>query len=249
MSTDSKTGYFFSYDEGKMRGKGVGRYDLFSFELYKEARPQETTFLKGDVKDNAGNKIEGAKVEITNTVTKEKTKAVVDSTTGTFMVAVNLKKKDDVLITVKKDDYAFSSQVVSVKDASFDSKPKPVSLEMNEAKQGSSFVINNLYYNTNSADMKQESFVVLDAFVEFLKENPTMTIEVQGHTDNVGQAAANEALSANRAFTVKSYLETKGIEGKRIAAKGFGPKKPIADNGTEEGRAKNRRTEFLITGK
>lgn len=249
VSTDSKTGYFFSYDEGKMRGKGVGRYDLFSFELYKEARPQETTFLKGDVKDNAGNKIEGAKVEITNTVTKEKTKAVVDSTTGTFMVAVNLKKKDDVLITVKKDDYAFSSQVVSVKDASIDNKPKPISLEMNEAKQGSSFVINNLYYNTNSADMKQESFVVLDAFVEFLKENPTMTIEVQGHTDNVGQAAANEALSANRAFTVKSYLETKGIEGKRIAAKGFGPKKPIADNGTEDGRAKNRRTEFLITGK
>ena len=249
VSTDSKTGYFFSYDEGKMRGKGVGRYDLYSFELYKEARPQETTFLKGEMKDKEGNKVEGAKVEIMNTVTKEKTLAVVDSTKGTFMVAVNLKKKDDVLITVKKDDYAFSSKVVSVKDASFEKQPKPVQIEVNEAKEGSSFVINNIYYNTNSADLKQESFIVLEAFAEYLNENPNIKIEIQGHTDNVGAAKANEALSANRAYTVKAYLEEKGVDGKRITAKGYGPNKPIAENSTEEGKAKNRRTEFLIISK
>jgi outer membrane protein OmpA-like peptidoglycan-associated protein len=249
VSTDSKTGYFFSYDEGKMRGKGVGRYDLYSFELYKEARPQETTFLSGEMKDKSGNKIEGAKVEITNTVTKEKTLAVVDSTKGTFMVAVNLKKKDDLLVTVKKDDYAFSSNVVSIKEASFVNQPKPISIEVNEASAGSSFVLNNLYYNTNSADLKKESFIVLESFAEYLKENSTITIEIQGHTDNVGAVKANEALSANRAYTVKAYLEEKGIDGKRITAKGFGPNKPIAENTTEEGRAKNRRTEFLITGK
>lgn len=249
VSTDSKTGYFFSYDEGKMRGKGVGKYDLFSFELYKEARPQETTFISGEIKDKDGNVIEGARVEVTNTLTKEKTQAVVDSSSGKFMVAVNLKKKDDVLITVKKNDFAFSSKIVSVKEASFENQPKPVKVEMNEAKPGSSFVINNLYYNTNSADLKNESFIVLESFAEYLKENPSITIEIQGHTDNVGGAAANEALSANRAYTVKAFLEEKGIEGKRITAKGYGPNKPIAENTTEEGRAKNRRTEFLITGK
>lgn len=249
VSTDSKTGYFFSYDEGKMRGKGVGRYDLYSFDLYKEARPQETTFLTGEMKDNSGNKIEGAKVEITNTVTKEKTLAVVDSTKGTFMVAVNLKKKDDLLITVKKDDYAFSSKVVSIKDASFENQPKPVKLEVNEAKSGNSFVLNNLYYNTNSADLKNESFIVLESFAEYLIENPTIVIEIQGHTDNVGVAKANDALSANRAYTVKAFLEEKGVDGKRISAKGFGSSKSIADNSTEDGRAKNRRTEFLIISK
>lgn len=248
VSTDSKTGYFFSYDEGKMRGKGIGKYDLYSFELYKEARPQETTFLSGEAKDKAGNNIEGARVEVMNTVTKEKTLAVVDSMSGKFMVAINLKKKDDVLITVKKDDYAFNSKIVSVKDATFEKQPPPVKLEVNEAKEGSSFVINNLYYNTNSADIKKESFVVLEAFADYLKEN-TISVEIQGYTDNVGSAAANEALSANRAYTVKAFLEEKGIDGKRITAKGFGPKNPIADNATEEGRAKNRRTEFLITGK
>jgi outer membrane protein OmpA-like peptidoglycan-associated protein/tetratricopeptide (TPR) repeat protein len=249
VSTDSKTGYFFSYDEGKMRGKGVGRYDLYSFELYKEARPQETTFMNIEMKDKSGNKIEGATVEVTNTVTKEKTLAVVDSMKGTAMVAINLKKKDDVLITVKKDDYAFSSKVMSIKEASFANQPKPVKIEVNEAKEGSSFVINNLYYNTNSADLKKESFIVLEAFADYLKENPNIVLEIQGHTDNVGAVKANEALSANRAYTVKAYLEEKGVEGKRITAKGFGPNKPIADNTSEDGKAKNRRTEFLIISK
>jgi outer membrane protein OmpA-like peptidoglycan-associated protein len=249
VSTDSKTGYFFSYNEGKMQGKGVGKYDLYSFELYKEARPQETTFMSGEVKDKSGNIIEGAQVEVTNTVTKEKTLAVVDSTKGTFMVAVNLKKKDDLLITVKKDNYAFSSKVVSIKEATFEKQPTPVKIEINEAAAGSSFVLNNLYYNTNSADLKKESFVVLESFAEYLTENPSITIEIQGHTDNVGAAKANEALSANRAYTVKAYLEEKGVDGKRITAKGFGPNKPIAENTSEDGRAKNRRTEFLITAK
>lgn len=249
VSTDSKTGYFFSYNDGKMQGKGIGKYDLFSFDLYKEARPQETTFLRGEVKDSDGTKVQGGRVEVTNTVTKEKTFAVVDSFAGTFMVAVNLKKKDDLLVTIKKNDLAFSSKVVSVKDASFNKEPKPVKLEVFQAKEGSSFVINNLYYATNSADLKAESYSVLDAFAEYLKENPTINIEVEGHTDNVGAAAANEALSANRAYTVKAYLEEKKIDGKRISAKGYGPKKPIADNTSEEGKAKNRRTEFLITSK
>jgi outer membrane protein OmpA-like peptidoglycan-associated protein len=249
VSTDSKTGYFFSFDDGKMRGKGEGRFDLYSFELYKEARPQETTFLSGEMKDKSGKKIEGAKVEITNTVTKEKTLAMVDSTEGTFMVAVNLKKKDDLLVTVKKDGQAFSSKVVSMKETSFKNQPKPVSMEVNEAAVGNTFVINNLYYTTNSADLTPESFIVLESFIEYLNENPTITIEVQGHTDNVGAAKDNEALSVNRAHTIKSYLEQKGIDGKRITYKGYGSSKPIADNGMEEGRAKNRRTEILITSK
>ncbi len=249
VSTDSKTGYFFSYNEGKMRGKGIGKYDLFSFDLYKEARPQETTFLKGELKDKVGNVIEGGKVEITNVKTKEKTLAVVDSASGKFMVAINIKKKDDVLITVKKNDHAFSSTIVKMQDATFEKQHEPIKIEVNEAIKGSSFVLNNLYYNTNSADMKQESQIVLDEFSTYLKENTTITIEIQGHTDNVGNASANQALSANRAYTVKAYLEEKGIDGKRVLAKGFGSSKPIAENTTELGKSKNRRTEFLITDK
>jgi len=255
VSRDSKTGYFFSFDEGKMRGKGVGRYDLYSFDLYKEARPQEVVFFSGEIKDKVGNVIEGGRVEITNTVTKEKSLALLDSSSGKFMVALNVKVKDDLLITIKKNDYAFSSKVVSAKEIieeaakSVNEVPKPIKIEINEAAAGSSFVINNVFYNTNSADLKKESFVVLESFIEFLKDNPTIHIEIQGHTDNAGAIAGNQALSANRAYTIKAYLEENGIEGKRISAKGYGSSKPIADNQSEEGKAKNRRTEFLITQK
>ncbi|MBL7917650.1 MAG: OmpA family protein, partial [Bacteroidia bacterium] len=71
-------------------------------------------------------------------------------------------------------------------------------------------------------------------------------IEIQGHTDNVGNPKDNEALSSNRAYSVKQFLEECKVNGKRITAKGYGASKPIADNKSELGRAKNRRTEFLI---
>lgn len=246
VSRDSKTGYFFSFDDMKMRGKGVGRYDLFSFDLYEAARPQEIAFFSGEIKDKVGNVVEGGRVEITNTVTREKTMALLDSSSGKFMAAVKVKSKDDLLITIKKNDYAFSSKIVSSSDVI---TSKPIRMEVDEVKTGSSFVLNNLSYNTNSAELTNESYVVLESFLEFLNDNPTIHIEIQGHTDNVGSVAGNQALSANRAYTVKAYLEEKGINGKRILAKGYGSSKPIGDNTTEAGRIKNRRTEFLITQK
>lgn len=249
VSTDTKSGYFFSFDDPKVRGKGVGRYDLYMFELYKEARPQEVAMIKGDVKDNEGNQVFRAEVEIKNTRTKQVTHAVIDSSNGSYMAMVNLKKKDDYLITVKKDDYAFSSKVLHTKDLSFTAAPKQVDLELTEAKKGQSFVIDNIFYNTNSAELKPESRIIIESFAGYLKMNPKIKVEIQGHTDNVGNVKDNEALSNNRAFSVKALLEELGVEGKRITARGFGQSKPIADNNTEEGRAKNRRTEFMILEK
>ncbi len=249
VSTDTKMGYFFSFDEGKVRGKGVGRFDLYKFDLYKEARPQQITFIKGDVKDNVGNEVTGAVVEIKNIRTEEKTFAVTDSSTGQWMAAVNLKQKDDILVTVKKEDQAFLSKVVSVKDLTFEAPAKEIKMVVQEALPGKTFVINNIFYATNSAELTKESKVVLKSFAGYLKENPTIKIEIHGHTDNVGNPKANEALSTNRAFSVKSALEELGINGDRINAKGFGSIKPVAENTTEEGRAKNRRTEFMIVEK
>lgn len=246
VSSDTKSGYFFSYDEGKVRGRGVGRYDLYSFDLYAEARPQQIAFMSGSINDKEGNPVSGAVVEIKNTVTKEKTHAVVDSTTGKWMAAVSLKKKDNLLITVKKDSVAFNSTVVDIKNASFTSPPTEIKLSVVKEDKGKTFVINNIYYNTNSAEIKEESKLVLQSFADYMIENPNLTVEIQGHTDNVGNPKDNEALSTNRAYSVKQLLESYKVDGKRVFAKGYGPKIPIADNKTEEGRAKNRRTEFLI---
>ncbi|MCW3077036.1 MAG: hypothetical protein JWO32_1645, partial [Bacteroidetes bacterium] len=178
VSSDTKSGYFFSYDEGKVRGKGVGRYDLYSFDLYPEARPQEMVFTKGSIKDKEGNPVTGAIVEIKNTVTKEKTNAVVDSITGNWMAAISLKKKDNLIITVKKDSVAFNSVIVDMKKASFNSPPAEIKLNVAKADPGKSFVINNIYYNTNSADVKEESTLILQSFAEYLIENPNLKIEI-----------------------------------------------------------------------
>lgn len=248
VSFDTRSGYFFSFDDPKVRGKGVGRYDLYTFDLYKEARPQETAFIKGEVKDNEGNQVPGAIVEIQNTRTKEVTHAVVDSVDGSYLAAVSLRKKADYLITVKKENYAFSSKVVSAKDLQ-PAAPKEVQLQVAEAKAGKSFVIDNIFYNTNSAELKPESRIILESFANYLKQNPALKVEIQGHTDNVGNPKDNDALSNNRAYSVKALLEELGVNGKRISAKGFGQHQPIADNSTEAGRAKNRRTEFMIVEK
>lgn len=249
VSTDTRTGYFFSFDdEGKVRGRGVGRYDLYGFELYKEARPQQVAFVKGTVKDNTGNQVSGAVVEVTDTKTKQKSFATVDSASGDYMMAV--KKKNDVILTVKKDNIAFNTKIVAVKELAPESiEPKELNLEVKEAKEGGSFVIDNILYNTNSAEIQSESMIYLETFAQYLKENPGIRIEIQGHTDNVGNAKDNEALSTNRAYSVKTVLEQFGVDGKRIGAKGFGANRPIADNKTETGRAKNRRTEFMIVQK
>ncbi len=245
VSSDALTGYFFSYDEGKVRGKGIGRYDLYGFDLYKEARPQATSFMKGSSVDSSGNKVTGAIVEIKDTKTKQISYATTDSTTGDFVVAVT--KKNPIVLTVKKEDVAFNARVINVAEMPApNAEVPPITIEVKEAKKGSSFVINNILYNTNSAEIQTDSRIILESFAQYLKENPKIRVQIEGHTDNVGNPKDNEALSSNRAYSVKALLEEFGVDGKRIQAKGYGPNKPIADNKTEEGRAKNRRTEFQI---
>jgi len=247
VSTDGINGYFCSNDAGKVRGKGIGKYDVYYFDLYKEARPEAVTFLRGEVKQADGTPVANASVELKNTKTKEITKAVYDSTSGSYVAAVNLKKnKDPLVVTVKAPDYSFASQTVDIKTASFEKPPPPTTLNVEKAEKGKSFVLDNILYATGAADLFPQSFITLDEFVDYLKFNPKMKVEIQGHTDNVGSEAENRALSEKRAINVKNYLQEKGIAANRITAKGYGASKPMADNNTAAGRAKNRRTEFLI---
>jgi len=100
-------------------------------------------------------------------------------------------------------------------------------------------------FDTNSANIKPESYPELDTFVEFFKEVPSAKGELQGHTDNVGKDAYNLKLSQRRADSVKAYVVSKGVDPARITTKGYGESHPIADNNTVEGRAANRRVLFV----
>jgi OOP family OmpA-OmpF porin len=104
-----------------------------------------------------------------------------------------------------------------------------------------------LYINFESgkSDIKAESQPVIDQIVQLLKENPTLKISIEGHTDNVGAAASNQSLSEKRAKAVMDAVIAKGIDKSRLTSKGYGQTKPLMDNSTEDGKAKNRRVEIV----
>jgi outer membrane protein OmpA-like peptidoglycan-associated protein/tetratricopeptide (TPR) repeat protein len=249
VSTDGHLGYFASNEPTRSNGKSVGKYDIFSFELYKEARPDEVAFFRGKIEDHGQGDPKGFKVEVKDALTNKITEAMVDTITGNYSVVVNTKNKSDLIITVKKENYAFTSQLVK-KDSLISAKPVKINMAVDTIKVGKTYTLNNIYYTTNSADLDPSSTIVINEFAEFLKTNSLLKIEVHGHTDNIGDQKSNLALSTDRAFSVRELLIAKGIEEKRLLNfKGYGSSVPVADNATEAGRAKNRRTEFVIIEK
>lgn len=106
------------------------------------------------------------------------------------------------------------------------------------------WVLDNVLFGSGNAVIKPGAYYVLDDIAKILGENPVMSIDIQGHTDNIGSAESNKSLSLRRAQAVKNYLVGKGIMPNRMTTEGFGFSKPIALNGTEAGRALNRRVEI-----
>jgi OmpA-OmpF porin, OOP family len=109
-------------------------------------------------------------------------------------------------------------------------------------------VIEGINFKTGSADILPGSFGILDRAVEVLKEYPDIKMEIQGHTDNRGKADFNRDLSQRRADAVRTYFTSRGIAAERLTAVGYGMDRPIADNRSESGRSRNRRTEFRLIG-
>lgn len=114
-------------------------------------------------------------------------------------------------------------------------------------KVGKKVILHNLFFATNKTRILPQSEEALDELYAFLLDNPSLTIRITGHTDNVGSNRANQQLSEGRAAAVRDEIIKRGIAPERIEADGKGEDEPIADNKTEEGRAKNRRVEFTIT--
>jgi len=108
------------------------------------------------------------------------------------------------------------------------------------------YTLKNVHFETGSATLTSDSYAALNNLYEALKAKPNLVIEIAGHTDNVGKYENNLVLSQERANSVKKYLVSKGIDESRIVAKGYADTQPIASNNTEEGKAKNRRTEVRI---
>ena len=122
--------------------------------------------------------------------------------------------------------------------------------KLENAEVGEHVVLNNIYFDFGKATLRDESKPELERIIRVMKKNPTMRIEISGHTDNVGTDAVNNRLSQDRANSVVRYLTQVGsIRVGRLAAKGYGKTRPVATNDTEEGRQQNRRIEFTVLEK
>jgi outer membrane protein OmpA-like peptidoglycan-associated protein len=111
------------------------------------------------------------------------------------------------------------------------------------------FILKKVTFKSGSTTLEKSSIPQLDSMVNVLKSNPTMKIEIDGYTDNVGDAAANKTLSLNRAKAIYDYMLSKGIDASRLTYAGFGPLNPVADNATSAGQNLNRRVEIKILSK
>ncbi|HAP01074.1 MAG TPA: hypothetical protein DCQ93_04025, partial [Bacteroidetes bacterium] len=239
VSTDGKHAYFASDLK-----KQTDDYDLYYFNLPNELKPLPVNYLKGIITNaESGEKI-SADVQLIDLASGNVMNSFSsDPASGYYLISIPSGK--NYALNVSKKGFLFHSENFSLADHN-PSEPYELNIKLQPMKTGESVVLKNIFFETGSAELKKESTVELDKLISLLKENPTMKIEIGGHTDNVGSDNDNLALSENRAKSVYDYLIKVGVGAARLSFKGYGETKPIATNDTEEGRAQNRRTEFTV---
>ena len=241
IAADGKTAYYASD-----RTDSKGGMDIYTFELREDIRPSKTLWVKGKVFDKKTQQGLSSTVELIDLASKEIMTKIQTDENGNYLVTLPVGK--DYAFNVNHVGYLFFSDNFLLSKKAPDSTYEK-NIQLQPIEVNASIVLNNIFFATNKFELDPKSQVELDRLVQLLKENPTVKIEISGHTDNVGKPADNLKLSNNRAITVVNYLISKGIPAQRLIAKGYGETKPVTDNKTEEGRAKNRRTELRVVSR
>lgn len=198
---------------------------------------------KGKVMDEMGTPLEAQIILTDNETGEQISEFYSNSETGKFIVSLPAGKNYGV--AVKKTGYLFHSENFNIpENAPFKEVNKDIILK--KIAVGAEVVLNNIFFDFNKATLRPESKTELQNVIEFLQQNPNISLEISGHTDNVGSYEYNLNLSEKRAQAVVDYLIQQGIPSNRLVFKGYSFTKPIASNATEEGRQLNRRVEFKI---
>jgi len=240
VSTNGKEAYYSSMKEGD--------WDIYSFDLYEEARPQEVVILKGELVDEKGKPIQGAEVEISYNYTGEKTQFKVNGDDGKYAAVVKVSQKQDITVSINKQGYSYNAKVIEKETLAKTNglAIKTGKLKIDTVEVGKAFSIDDIVFDSDSYLLTTKSKYILNGFSSYLLKNSHLKLAINGHTDDLGDNDKNRQLSQNRSDAVKNYLIEIGIEAERLKAKGFGESKPKFSNTTDENRAKNRRTEFEV---
>ncbi len=219
--------------------------DIYSFKLPEAFMPRKVTYIKGLVLNARTNQPLKASVKIQNIDRGESTLSInSDEKNGDFLVT--LVEDQEYGFNVLKEGFALYSKNYSFTKSASNSNTQVLEIKLEPLESGTKFELRNVFFETGKFDLKESSHNELNYIVEILTKNPTIKIQVSGHTDNVGQVANNQLLSENRAKSVMEFLISKGITADRLQYKGYGSSKPLSSNDTEGGRAQNRRTEIEI---
>lgn len=231
---------YFASDIGEQSGR-----DIYYFDLPVTARPNQVSFMKGIVYDKETQQRLRADFELIDLSTRiVKDRSQSDSITGEFIVCIPVDR--NYMLNVSKRGYLFYSENFSMTGIFLSDRPFLKDIPLNPLKVGEIVVLRNIFYETDSYALKEESVAELDKLARLLTENPQVKIEISGHTDNTGTAEYNLRLSDSRSKAVADYLIRASIATDRLVCRGYGLTRPVADNDTEEGRALNRRTEIMI---
>ncbi len=251
VSPDGEIAFFASDREG-----GFGDLDIYYFVMPEHLRPTKTLYFEGIVYDSKTKQPIPGKFQLIDLKTgKEVIYSEADKLTGQFMVSLPLNR--EYALNVSYPNYTFFSKNFNmmVTDETLEAVHMDVPLVPINGSEA--VTLENVFFDLNAATLRPESYIELNKLVDFLNENKTAHIQLQGHTDTRGDAEKNLVLSSNRAKAVYDYIVSKGISAERLTHKGFGETMPkISDADIEKmatekekeaAHQRNRRTEYLIT--
>ena len=226
------------------RQGGLGEADLFKAKLPQSLRPSPVVLISGKVIDaKTGNPVEATiHYEV---LPGGKDAGIAHSTPTTGEYKISLPAGSLYGFRAEAKGYVAVNENLDVKKTTEYAELRR-DLKLFPVEVGQTVRLNNLFFDFNKSVLKSESFAELDRLVDLLKSSPKMEVEIEGHTDNVGNDAANKKLSNDRANAVRDYLISKSIPSVRLKTVGYGKAKPLASNDNEEGRQQNRRVEFTI---
>jgi outer membrane protein OmpA-like peptidoglycan-associated protein/tetratricopeptide (TPR) repeat protein len=271
ISKDKKTAYFSSNRKGEGEGKQdiykitfLGAPKLFLFNTDKvyfsdhaslqpynveslELEKEKSTTIHGIVIDGKTKAPLYVIIELSDIGENQLlTTFTSDSVTGKYTLLLPAGRNYG--INIKKEGYLYYSENFNVSDSS-DVQSIDQVISLNKIEINQTIILKNIFFDVNKTTLKPESATEIENAYKLMIENPSIEIEISGHTDNVGTDAYNKKLSQGRAAAVVNALVEKGIAPSRMKSVGYGFDKPIAPNNTETGRMQNRRTEFKIIKK
>ncbi len=240
VSADGLTAYYASD-----RSDSRGGLDIYKFNMRPDIRPYRTLYVKGKVMDKKTGRSLPSYVELTDNSNNKALMKIQTDELGDYFIT--LPTGSDYTFTVNRKGYLFYSELMELNTKEADSVYKK-DIYLQPVEMNASITFRNIQFANNAYQLPAAGIIELEKLVQVLTENPSLKVEIGGHTDNIGKQEDNILLSTNRAKAIVDYLVSRKIDAGRLSYRGYGSSKPIADNTTEQGRALNRRTAFTIVG-